>query len=121
MLKASKNNQLKPISSVTFSTLSPALNLKNIAGLASILGVISQTCLLYPSTPRTRPSHSEPPASHRRDMSEMRQTCRAQNTLLWARSASPEAGAFPLGIGESEYIENGLKTKGKGAKWLPWT
>lgn len=36
-------------------------------------------------------------------------------------SASPEAGAFPLGIGESEYIENGLKTKGKGAKRLPWT
>lgn len=84
MLKASKNNQLKPISSVTFSTLSAALNLKNVPGLASILGVISQTCFLYPSTPRTRPSHSEPPASRRRDASEMRQTCKSQNTSLWA-------------------------------------
>lgn len=121
MLKASKNNQLKPSYSVTFSTLSPVLNLKNVPGLASILGVIPQACLLHllPRLPGRLTQNRGLPLQRRvwDDAS-----VHTHRTSCFGRgSASPEAGAFPLETGESKYTENGFKTKEKGAKWLPWT
>lgn len=44
MLKASKNNQLKPSYSSDLLYSAAVLNLKNVPGLASILEGISQTC-----------------------------------------------------------------------------
>lgn len=112
MLKAGKNNRLKPSYSVTFSTLPPVLNLKNVPGLASILEGISQTCLLYPSTPFTRPSNSEPLATHRNHASEMRQACIGTGHLaLGGDLHLQKQGLFHSRLGKANTQRMGFRPK----------